>query len=860
MLLNIAYCIYCINSINKNDKINDYKKYSHLISQNLPVLGCYILSYYLILIKHYNNNEAEEVTSLINSLTSENMFYKENTLDNGVGIFAHDGNKILFMNSTSKKSFQSSMFTIESQISLLKSEDSENLFLTQMIQDIIQSGDYADILNDNTNFIKEHTKLSSTSRSHSSIKYLMSKKKKTASITKHVPKDASNLIQLGVFKLEDQGKDTQYFDVYFKPFYLSTEKSKLLFLYMYNITELKSVERSKIEIKLKNNFFNKIAHEFKTPLIVISSLSQKVILKIKEKNIKQSMKYTQDIISMSDYTVSLIQDLIHYSLDFNKMKNEVKMNNSIVYVNDILSYCNSILTSLLSYGTGEKQKVKPILNIDNSLEKYTFNIDCFRLKQILINFISNSVKFTKNGSITIEAKPLYYDDLTSEVSSFNLEKADSIFEFDRKNSQQALQLKRNYSKVSERTNNVIHEDKDEYNNTVSHSIVSEDGSKNDDYTHLIISIKDTGVGIDSEKLLSLKTRISSMNLNLESSYNDKLGSGIGLSVAYFLSKLLNIKLSFDSYLNTGSIFSIVVPCSKDPNDCKPIDEFDELTIVKDIYPIENKNEIISTIHGKYNKLTNIPSNQQIRFSNKRLSSPLFKDSFQPKRNTRILQTPPQRNITYVRMCDESPKILEEIGNIHDMRRKSNIVNSLINNKIDEIKELKSFLSENEMNRFETNCLTKIISISANNLSQTATNKSPCLPNSILICDDSSMLRQSLKMVLNQIPGVISMYNIIECKDGIETLMKIIEDQVDGNKIKAVFTDENMEYMNGSDSIKILKRLEYHNKIKKCKYFSITAFDDENTKDIIINSGVEEILSKPPSKSVISALLKKNELL
>ncbi len=38
------------------------------------------------------------------------------------------------------------------------------------------------------------------------------------------------------------------------------------------------------------------------------------------------------------------------------------------------------------------------------------------------------------------------------------------------------------------------------------------------------------------------------------------------------------------------------------------------------------------------------------------------------------------------------------------------------------------------------------------------------------------------------------YEIVECYDGADMLFKIIEDQSNGNMIKLIITDENMEYM------------------------------------------------------------------
>ena len=69
-------------------------------------------------------------------------------------------------------------------------------------------------------------------------------------------------------------------------------------------------------------------------------------------------------------------------------------------------------------------------------------------------------------------------------------------------------------------------------------------------------------------------------------------------------------------------------------------------------------------------------------------------------------------------------------------------------------------------------------------------------------------------------------------------------------------DENMEYLNGSETVKILRKLEEKNVINKYNYVSVTAFDDQETKNNIIKSGINSILSKPCTKSSLINVVKK----
>ena len=90
----------------------------------------------------------------------------------------------------------------------------------------------------------------------------------------------------------------------------------------------------------------------------------------------------------------------------------------------------------------------------------------------------------------------------------------------------------------------------------------------------------------------------------------------------------------------------------------------------------------------------------------------------------------------------------------------------------------------------------------------------------------------------------------------DILYNLIYDQSQNNLIKCVITDENMEYMNGSDAIKIIRKLEIFNKINYTPIATITAFEDNSIKDNIIKKGSDYILSKPCNENQLKEFLEK----
>ena len=119
---------------------------------------------------------------------------------------------------------------------------------------------------------------------------------------------------------------------------------------------------------------------------------------------------------------------------------------------------------------------------------------------------------------------------------------------------------------------------------------------------------------------------------------------------------------------------------------------------------------------------------------------------------------------------------------------------------------------------------------------------------ILVIDDHKFVRNSIVNLIKNVLKVLQIKNaeIIEGCDGIELLNIVMKDK--NNLIKYIFTDENMMFLNGSEAVRLIRKLEQDEKIKNYKIVSITAFDDEETKNNILKSGMNKILPKPCLKS------------
>jgi len=257
-------------------------------------------------------------------------------------------------------------------------------------------------------------------------------------------KDSLSFKKLGEFYLKKETKQVKFFVVYFRNI------NNILDIVIHDNTTVKVAEKNIIEGSLKKKILAKIAHEFKTPLNSIIGLINQVkenfkknIFTIKSsinekskilnknnlicgkyKNVKNNLEHKIDLLSnssstlkaeqniiykdlilieyLSNYTIYLLNDVINF-ITCEDNYSEIQVLTKKLNVKKILKFCFEILKALISCNESKQKYINPQLSIDEKIQFYEIYSDEVRLNQILLNFISNAVKFTREGSIIIKA-------------------------------------------------------------------------------------------------------------------------------------------------------------------------------------------------------------------------------------------------------------------------------------------------------------------------------------------------------------------------------------------------------------------------------------------------------------------------
>jgi len=232
--------------------------------------------------------------------------------------------------------------------------------------------------------------------------------------------------------------------------------------------EMKKAENSNI---MKTTFIANISHEMRTPLTSIIGFAEL----LKETKIDNTQKdFLCTILKSSQHLLEIINDVIEISkIEAEKIDLEIEDVDLSKIIDDIIK--------MLSVKIKEK-KLDIIVEIDPLIKDSYLRLDGFRIKQVLINLVSNAVKFTHEGYIKI-------------IVTYN--------------------------------------------------------DKN-----VVISVEDTGIGIEKDKLDIIFEPFVQAELKLNREYE---GTGLGLAISKNIVRLMNGDIKVESEKGKGSRFSVLLP-------------------------------------------------------------------------------------------------------------------------------------------------------------------------------------------------------------------------------------------------------------------------------------------------------------
>ena len=139
--------------------------------------------------------------------------------------------------------------------------------------------------------------------------------------------------------------------------------------------------------KVKSNFLANMSHEIRTPMNAIVGM----LYMVRQTNLNKTQEnYIKNIQSSSNNLLKLLNDI----LDYSKMEaKKLELNKIDFRLADLIDDVNTIV-KIDAYEKGLNYKVSYDMPLDSCLYG-----DNMKILQVLVNILSNAVKFTEHGSV-----------------------------------------------------------------------------------------------------------------------------------------------------------------------------------------------------------------------------------------------------------------------------------------------------------------------------------------------------------------------------------------------------------------------------------------------------------------------------
>ena len=171
-----------------------------------------------------------------------------------------------------------------------------------------------------------------------------------------------------------------------------------LVLIMFARYTIKNVENKELQqerimalqaSQTKSDFLSNMSHEIRTPINAILGMDEMILRESKEPN---TLEYAENLRHAGNSLLGIVNDILDFSkIEAGKME--------IIPVEYHLSSLLNDLVNMI-HTRAEKKGLKFIANAEPNIPSILFG-DEIRIKQVITNILTNAVKYTEKGSVTL---------------------------------------------------------------------------------------------------------------------------------------------------------------------------------------------------------------------------------------------------------------------------------------------------------------------------------------------------------------------------------------------------------------------------------------------------------------------------
>lgn len=160
----------------------------------------------------------------------------------------------------------------------------------------------------------------------------------------------------------------------------------------------------------KNSFFASMSHEIRTPINTIVGLNEMILRESKE---KETREYAESIQSASKMLLNLVNDILDLSqIEVKKMEIVPLEYKTVDVFSDLIDMIQVRL---------REKKLDFQVDIDDTLPSVLYG-DVKRIKQVILNILTNAAKYTVEGSVTFS---VHIESMTEDTVCLKITVADT---------------------------------------------------------------------------------------------------------------------------------------------------------------------------------------------------------------------------------------------------------------------------------------------------------------------------------------------------------------------------------------------------------------------------------------------------
>lgn len=502
-------------------------------------------------------------------------------------------------------------------------------------------------------------------------------------------------------------------------------------------------------VRTKSEFLASMSHEIRTPLNAIIGMSD---LMYETTLSAEQEQYVSVFRKAGNALLSLVNDILDLSkIEANQLVLEEISFNIIELIEEV--------AEIYALKASDKN-IEIITRVETDINASRLG-DPGRLKQIILNLISNALKFTEEGEIIV-----------------SLSSANDI----------------------------------------------EDGEA------LLISVRDTGIGIPTEKLEAIFTSFTQADTSTTRKYG---GTGLGLTISKRLTEMMGGRIWVESVENEGSSFFVRV-------------SLPEQTLHSS-FKKDFSNENIFIVDSRESNCLSIEEQLIVSGANcfKANSMEETRTLFQKNTTPSIMLIESdlffsyEKNNSFLKENIDLDKVVllvnpKDMGKYSMLAKNAGIENLLIK----PIKRKELFKAVNKiLNKKDESLVDNI---------EKDDKKEEVKARHILLVEDNPDNRMLIKAYLKNTP-----HSLDEAENG-----AIAVDMYKQGNYDLVFMDVQMPVMDGHEATKLIRAWEEENNKTRTKIVSLTAHALKEEVDKCMEAGCDTHLSKPIKKATLLKTIEK----